>query len=81
MSTCLADFAAGEVEKAVCFVLNKVCSTNPSSECVGVGGQINILLWAPLYQLDLLDLKLERKNKQVKACNLGLPACLFLSGS
>ena len=60
MSTCLADFAAGEVEKAVCFVLNKVCSTNPSSECVGVG-QINIFLWAPLYQLDLLDLKLEEK--------------------
>ena len=61
MSTCLADFAAGEVEKAVCFVLNKVCSTNPSSECVGVGGHINIFLWAPLYQIDLLDLKLEEK--------------------
>ena len=61
MSTCSDDFAAGEVEEAVCFVLNKVCSTNPSSECVAVGGHINIFFWAPLYQLDLLDLKLEEK--------------------
>ena len=59
MSTGSDDFAAGEVEKAVSVeqsLLNK-----PKLRMCRRGGQINIFLWAPLYQLDLLDLKLEEK--------------------
>ena len=59
VSTCLADFAAGEVEKTVS--VEQSLFNKPKLRMCRRGGQINIFLWAPLYQLDLLDLKLEEK--------------------
>ena len=56
VSTCLADFAAGEVEKTVS--VEQSLFNKPKLRMCRRGGQINIFLWAPLYQLDLLDLKL-----------------------
>lgn len=59
MSTGSDDFAAGEVEKAVS--VEQSLFNKPKLRMCRRGGQINIFLWAPLYQLDLLDLKLEEK--------------------